>query len=135
MKMGSGEATGTQGSPDQRDKIDTSDEACALACMLVSNPQGQLRKDGDGWQRRINDLIRALRDERNDLAKRIQQFVDLFVWESHEETGEVVPHLDRQFPDFADAVTALRDGLRVLRSNDDRSVPVPSREPNKPEDA
>ncbi len=49
------------------DNIDTSDAACAVACMLVSNPQGQLRKDGDGWQRRVNDLIRALRDERNEL--------------------------------------------------------------------
>lgn len=47
--------------------IDTSDEACAVACMLVSNPQGALRKDGDGWQRRVNDLIRALLDERNRL--------------------------------------------------------------------
>lgn len=48
-------------------KVDTSDEACAVACMLVSNPQGALRKDGDGWQKRVNDLIRALRDERNVL--------------------------------------------------------------------
>ena len=46
-------------------RIDTSAEACAVACMLVSNPQGALRKDGDGWQRRVNDLIRALRDERD----------------------------------------------------------------------
>ena len=43
--------------------IDISEEACAVACMLVSNPQGALRKDGDGWQRRVNDLIRALRFE------------------------------------------------------------------------
>jgi hypothetical protein len=47
------------------DQIDTSDEACALACILVSNPQGAMRKDGDGWQKTVNDLIRALRDERN----------------------------------------------------------------------
>jgi len=46
---------------------DTSDEACAVACILVSNPQDALRKDGDGWQKRVNDLIRALRDERNKL--------------------------------------------------------------------
>lgn len=45
------------------DKTNTSDEACAVACMLVSNPQGAVR--GYGWQRRVNYLIRALRDERN----------------------------------------------------------------------
>lgn len=50
--------------------IDTSDEACAVACMLVSNPQDALRKDGTGWQKRVNDLIRALRDERNTLTGR-----------------------------------------------------------------
>ncbi len=49
----------------------TSDEACAVACMLVSNPQGALRQNGDGWQRRVNDLIRALRDERNALKAEI----------------------------------------------------------------
>jgi chromosome segregation ATPase len=27
--------------------------------MLVSNPAGALRKEGDGWKRRVNDLIRA----------------------------------------------------------------------------
>jgi hypothetical protein len=52
--------------------IDTSDEACAIACMLVSNPQGKARQDGDGWQRRVNDLIRALRDERTIDKKRIE---------------------------------------------------------------
>ena len=45
------------------DKIDTSDQAIALACMVVINPGG-IRK-GDGWQRHVNDLIRALREERN----------------------------------------------------------------------
>lgn len=44
-----------------------SDEECAVACMLVSNPQGAMRQDGDGWQKRVNDTIRALRDERNQL--------------------------------------------------------------------
>ncbi|MCA1831194.1 MAG: hypothetical protein LC750_00340 [Actinobacteria bacterium] len=43
------------------------DEECAVACVLVTNPQGALRKDGDGWQKRVNDTIRALRDERNAL--------------------------------------------------------------------
>ena len=43
--------------------IDTSDQAIALACMVVTNPGG-IRK-GDGWQKHVNDLIRALREERN----------------------------------------------------------------------
>jgi hypothetical protein len=56
---------------EHRRRVDTSDEACAMACMLVSNPQGSLRCDGDGWQKRVNDLIRALRDERNALRDTI----------------------------------------------------------------
>lgn len=56
---------------DNAETVDTSDEQCAVACMLVSNPQGALRKDGDGWQQRVNDLIRALRDERNTLRATI----------------------------------------------------------------
>lgn len=47
------------------------DEECAVVCMLVSNPQGALHKDGDGWQKRVNDTIRALRDERNALRAAI----------------------------------------------------------------
>jgi hypothetical protein len=43
---------------------DTSDVACALACMLVSNPQNTERPAD--WKRRVNDLIRALRDERDN---------------------------------------------------------------------
>lgn len=48
--------------------VDTSDEACAVACMLVSNPllEGETIRTA-GWQKRVNDLIRALRDERNAL--------------------------------------------------------------------
>ena len=46
--------------------IDTSDEACAVVCMIVSNPQGKFQSPG--WQKRVNDLIRALRDERNSLT-------------------------------------------------------------------
>lgn len=41
----------------------TSDEACALACMVVSNPQGGLQKPG--WQAQVNGLIRSLQAERN----------------------------------------------------------------------
>lgn len=48
------------------DIVDISPDAIAMACMLVSNPQGQLRKDGDGWQKRVNDVIRAQRDELHD---------------------------------------------------------------------
>jgi hypothetical protein len=58
------------------ERIDTSDEACAVACLLVSNPQGAMRRDGDGWQKRVNDLIRALRDERNDYRARMCKAID-----------------------------------------------------------
>lgn len=53
--------------PTEVERVDTSAEACAVACMLVSNPNGGLRKDGDGWQKRVNDLIRALQFERDAL--------------------------------------------------------------------
>lgn len=53
--------------------VDTSDEAVAVACMLVSNPQDALRRDGDGWQKRVNDLMRALLAERNDLREVLKQ--------------------------------------------------------------
>lgn len=43
------------------EEVDTSAEACALACMIVSNPAGAMRHVG--WQKRVNDLIRALRNE------------------------------------------------------------------------
>lgn len=56
--------------------VDTSDEACAVACMLVTNPMGSFRKDGDGWQKRVNDLIRALRDERNSYRQRLFEAID-----------------------------------------------------------
>lgn len=49
------------------------DEDCAVACVLVSNPQGALRQDGDGWQKRVNDTIRALRDERNRLRAALRR--------------------------------------------------------------
>lgn len=52
--------------------VDISEEACAIACMLVSNPQGALRKDGDGWQKRVNDLIRALRSELSSAEARLK---------------------------------------------------------------
>jgi hypothetical protein len=41
------------------ENVDISAEACAVACMLVSNPLGEFRSPG--WQKRVNDLIRALR--------------------------------------------------------------------------
>lgn len=49
---------------------DTSDEQCALMCMLVSNPQDGVR--APGWQKRVNDLIRALRDERNKMREALE---------------------------------------------------------------
>jgi hypothetical protein len=52
---------------DQESPVDTSDEACAVVCMLVSNPGGGERQHA--WQKRVNDLIRALRDERASLRR------------------------------------------------------------------
>lgn len=43
---------------------DISPEACAVACMIVSNPGGGERDEG--WQRRVNDVIRALRMRLNE---------------------------------------------------------------------
>jgi hypothetical protein len=51
------------------ESIDTSDEACAVVCMLVSNPGQDERPHA--WQKRVNDLIRALRDERNELWRAV----------------------------------------------------------------
>jgi hypothetical protein len=51
------------------DQIDTSDEACAVVCMIVSNPG--LGDRPRAWQKRVNDLIRALRDERNATQSRL----------------------------------------------------------------
>lgn len=45
--------------------VDTSDIECDVVCMIVSNPGGGERQQA--WQKRVNDLIRALRDERNEL--------------------------------------------------------------------
>lgn len=80
------------------DKVDTSNEACAVACMLISNPQGSMRKDGDGWQKRVNDLIRALRDERNELLEALkiaQEYVDIVCYgeEITARQAEIEEHL------------------------------------------
>lgn len=58
-----------EGNTAMYDGINTSDEACAVACTLVSNPCGDLLPVG--WQKRVNDLIRALRDERNNLRQKL----------------------------------------------------------------
>lgn len=50
--------------------VDTSDEACAVVCMIVSDPSGS-RQLKPGWKKQVNDLIRALRDERNALREQL----------------------------------------------------------------
>lgn len=64
--------------------VNISAEACAVACMLVSNPLGEVR--GVGWQRRVNDLIRAqsaeltrLRERNAELEKALKPFGGLRV--------------------------------------------------------
>lgn len=54
-------------------EVDTSDEACAIVCMLVSDPWDERPH---AWQKRVNDLIRALRDERNELRKKLSTAID-----------------------------------------------------------
>ena len=49
--------------------VDTSDTRIAVICMMVSNPDGLKRPDD--WRKQVNDVIRALRDERNDLRKQL----------------------------------------------------------------
>lgn len=51
--------------------VDTSDEQVALMCMYVSRSQPPNENWPTDWRRRVNDLIRALRDERNDLRKKL----------------------------------------------------------------
>lgn len=51
--------------------IDTSDERCAVVCMMVSNPVGGEQERRPGWKKDVNDLVRALRDERNDLKQKL----------------------------------------------------------------
>lgn len=47
-------------------KVDTSDEQVALMCMYVSRSEGQPEWPND-WRKRVNALIRALRDENKQL--------------------------------------------------------------------
>ena len=83
--------------------IDTSDEACALVCMIVSNPQNTMQKPG--WQKRVNDLIRALRDERNDLRGAARNLYGAAFW---------IP--DRKC-DEGRLWEALRDAARIEPGN------------------
>jgi hypothetical protein len=67
--------------PMSDEAVDISSEACALVCMIVSNPEGSMRREGDGWQKRVNDLIRALRDalaERTRELDEAQRWIDKF---------------------------------------------------------
>lgn len=46
--------------------VDTSDEQVALMCTYVSRSEGQPEWPQD-WRKRVNNLIRALRDENKQL--------------------------------------------------------------------
>ena len=50
----------------QGEMIDISPEACAVVCMIVSDPTGQLQQTR-GWKKRVNDVIRAQRDRIDEL--------------------------------------------------------------------
>ncbi len=77
-------------------RIDTSAEAVALACMIVSNPGGNIRPEG--WQRRVNDLLRALQQERDD---------------THADAQEAIAKLDATMKDWA-FILAERDKTFAL---------------------
>ena len=62
--------------------VNTSDEECALVCMIVSNPGGGERPHA--WQKRVNDLIRALRDERNRLHQMVDAMTDKLAFQPKE---------------------------------------------------
>lgn len=85
-------------------QVETSDEQCALVCMIVSNPGDGVRPHA--WQKRVNDLIRALRDERNEL----QQIFDTR-WAADmraiEQWQKAHPGNDLVWPDHADLVVWL----------------------------
>ena len=53
-------------------KVDTSDVQVALACMYVSRSDGQAEWPVD-WRKRVNDVIRALRDERDQLQEELNR--------------------------------------------------------------
>lgn len=52
--------------------VDTSDVQVALMCMYVARSQANPNENWPtDWRKRVNDLIRTLRDERNDLRKKL----------------------------------------------------------------
>ncbi len=117
--------------------IDTSDEACAVACMLVSNPNGELRKDGDGWQKRVNDLIRSLRDERNKLQSEVETLKKVALV-NHNATKEAIIttyeecaviadtiHYARTYMD-KDTGEAIAEDIRVRQRSIVESEPEPA---------
>ena len=50
-------------------ETDISPEAVALACMLVSNPGGNLQKPG--WRKQVNDTLRAMRERLDQLERKV----------------------------------------------------------------
>jgi len=83
---------------------DTSDEQCAIVCMIVSNPGNGDRPHA--WQKRVNDLIRALRDERNELSSLfdLRHKADMRAIRRWQEAH---PGKDNEWPDRADMVAWL----------------------------
>ena len=109
--------------------IDTSAEACAVACMLVSNPQGAIRKDGDGWQKRVNDLIRTLRDERDAALSELAK-----LRETLESARDGINLIGTALMDFAGddphgLVTVAINTAENLRVELEAALPSPPKDP------
>lgn len=96
--------------------VDTSPETCAVACMLVSNPAGEMRHVG--WQKRVNDLIRALRDERDTLRadnERLRQALIDVASQSEAARAELAA-TTRVLNRAEDELAALRAENKKLRA-------------------
>jgi hypothetical protein len=99
--------------------IDISKEACAVVCMLVSNPEGALRKDGDGWQRRVNDVIRALRNELDAAEARAKRLAEALRFYANDDNWGPTPLGDDIFEISAiEQDRGQHRPRRPLRGND-----------------
>ncbi len=73
--------------------VDTSDDRCAVVCAMVS--YHGVRPPAQNWQQQVNDLIRALRDERNSSTRREAKLRDaLGECISTLELSENIPAVD-----------------------------------------
>jgi len=111
----------------------TSDGHCALVCMIVSNPGSGERRLG--WQKVVNDLIRALRDERNAFREVLHEcevyFDNRADADCEGDPAEFVPNREMIL------LSAIRDALAKAeglgqRADATPSLPTPSSDGRAP---